>query len=301
MKSSTLLSMAIILIFSMSIHCQDLKIEQATSETASVKLIKGTAELSNASGGRFVPLTFDETLNIGPDDNLTTGVDSRVEIEYSDGTSLVIKSNAQLFLLKSGIRLIAGEARISIPGRQQEFHILTRTNSARSLKADLIVKAEPESAIFNLISGQLTLSDKIGNTLRLEEGQAIKVTTVGFGSTVGFDENELLDRFDERRDQKSGASFSINTLLIGGIILLILILSILLLVLRKRHNRPKAVKPSTFIEAPPPPEKKESQPVIQPEETKPVQPVKKNFCESCGDRLAEDAKFCTSCGSKVEG
>jgi len=150
-----------------------------------VGALVGTATAADDSGSR--PLAVGAPLHAR--DHVTTGAASRLEIELSDGSRMVIGESSRVVLRRfepsaSGgnalLELLEGILRIDLaPGRiWGSFDVRTYTAVASVRSTEWVVEAKTGSTAVFVVRGAVTVTDRRGRgAVRLEEG---------FGTDVAF-------------------------------------------------------------------------------------------------------------------
>jgi len=276
----------------------------------SFKLVSGKSKILFANGREYVSQKVGEEVAITYKDKICTDENTLGEIVFEDGSIFKLKSNSTLLLIKGGIQLQFGEAWLNLPKQGSEFSVVTPTAICSVLGTEFIIKVNKESTLIHLLKGKLSVSDKIGNKVTLEAGQAIKATIVGLGTVVGFDENEVIHEFKGDGNGNAGNSLTSllngNAMLVGaGLLIGVLFILVLIFVIRKSAKRTKTKQftpvPDYREHIPAPPSNAFQQASqenvslgIQPPKVQPL-----SFCSECGSQLVPDARFCNICGTKV--
>ena len=282
--------------------------EAVAGKQMSFRLARGSAKILHASGGDFVTAIAGADIPLFISDKIVTGENSRGEITYSDGSQFKVKSGTTITLLAAGLHLFAGEAWFSLQKQGSAFQVVTPTSVAGVLGTEFIIKADKESTIIHLLKGRLSVSDKIGNKVILETGQAVKTTVTGLGSVVGFDENEVKKSFGDDEGTVAGnkavSLISGNTMLVIGALLAGALIVILVIVIIRKSvlTKEKAAKVQKApVPGPLPAKPVNSYTTAQPQTHTIQQPAVQNaaYCTLCGCPLIPNAKFCDSCGTKV--
>jgi len=260
------------------------------------RLIRGTAEITRPGGGTAQALVEGQESALGLNEQLRTSENTLLELLLAGESILKVKSNTVLSLIKPGYSLQQGEAWFSLRSPAQ---LITPVASFRTGKSEFIIRVDKESSVVNLLEGQMTVSDKIGNTVNLEAGQAIKATNLGLGAVVGFDANQVRNDFDGKQNKLGNLDIQINTLLIVGVVLAVIVILLILRIMGKKRKKSKG---APLPPSPPVPEFRNTirtTPAPPPVIPQPKPGSAAVFCENCGTKLVEGAKFCTVCGTRV--
>jgi len=274
---------------------------EASGQVATVTLLKGQLSVRDGLGKELASPKVNEDVAVARNNQIMVEENSQAQVNFPDGSIIKLNPSTDITLLKSGILIRKGELWLNI-NKETNFQVITSDIVCLARGAEFLIQADQQNSVTHLISGQLKVGDKIGKTIVLEPGQALKATDVGFGSVVGFDEQERMNAFNGTGGAAKG-QFRLNTLVIAGGVLAVFLLLIVLWFFRRKKSRrtvPARVKPAP---APVIPERERTtfqQPVAERKPEVQGPQAKPKFCGECGAPVVEDAKFCISCGARME-
>ena len=254
-------------------------------------------------------------MNVFVNDKIKTGDDTRVELNFTDGSLFRIKSNTIITLMAGGIQLQIGDAWFNLQKQGTTFQVVTPTAVAGVMGTEFIVAVQKTGETnVSLLRGRLSVKDKQEKEIILEAGQSLEVTAIGVQEVKQIDVAGVTKTFDDSDNPATGQGggfVSNNKMLLyagGGLIGLIVLVLILVRASRKSKNKKTTATQQTMYQ-------QAENPVYMQTNAAPAsythtanqQPpvasgnVSPSFCRSCGNKLKPNAKFCAACGQKLVG
>lgn len=137
----------------------------AWAEVARVNAVAGAVTL--VRDGMTSALMTGSALN--PDDEIVTAADSRAEVVFADGSTLVIGANSRIIVRRFDVNsdtsrtglldLLQGIVRMALtPGADSDVGIATRTAIASVRSTEWIVEAKPDTSAVFVISGRVAVA-----------------------------------------------------------------------------------------------------------------------------------------------
>ncbi|MFZ4707265.1 MAG: FecR domain-containing protein [Bacteroidales bacterium] len=255
-------------------------------------------------------------MNVTVNDKIKTEDNTRVELNFTDGSLFRIKSNTILTLMAGGIQLQLGESWFNLQKQGTTFQVVTPTAVCGVLGTEFIVSVQKSGETnVGILRGQVSVKDKQEKEIILEAGQSLDVTAVGVQEVKQIDVADVAKTFEDSDNPSmsvsSGFIFTNKILLYGGggFLCLIILILILVRVSRKAKNKKSTATQQQVYQQPENPAYRQTQATppsyVDAHNTVIQQPpvasgnVNPSFCQSCGNKLKPNAKFCAVCGQKL--
>jgi len=254
-----------------------------------------------------------EPLGIG--DKIETDSISRVNLVFPDGSVFKVKTKTLLEIENEAVKINWGEMEFEMEKQGSTFQVVVPSACIGDLGTKYIVSVEKSGETFvNLLEGKVFIQNNTGKRLTLDAGQSVIISPAGvIGTPEKIDTTEVRQNFDNSNSPslgRSGKSSISNTtwIIIGSSAALVILLLIIIISLNRSKKRKRAqFAPPPHYNVPPPygPPPVVQTPYIpnagnmnQPNivNTPGIKPATLIFCDSCGVKLKENARFCHICG-----
>lgn len=167
------------------------------------RLLEGRGQLSRTNGSTWLALQEIQPVDLVPGDMVQVGANGRGLIFYPDGTTIKIKNNALVTLLRDGIQLRLGYALLQVRRRADIFKVFTPLGSCHvlgtSFDVDVNRFGRSEIRVFEGIVAVRANDDKRNRQLVLQADM----------KTVVNDSSKVADQPD--RFQAAALMTSINS------------------------------------------------------------------------------------------